>query len=460
MKTKGRRRKNDTIAAVTTPLAEGGIGVIQVTGPVALETAERVFKRKRGGRRLRDASSGDLFYGVVTPPHGGAAGVIDEAIVCVWLAEDSLTGEDLVEISCHGGPVAVRNALNAVVGAGAREADWTEFLARGHINNRMDFIQVEAHRALICAKTRLCVEVLAAQQQGLLSRRVSQLEADCGLLTGRTKDVSKKLTLLVGQLEELLRSSSFGLALTSPQRVSIAGAPNVGKSTLFNTLLRTERAITHHLPGTTRDYINEYISIRGVPFELVDAAGLREADGHVEKKGVEMALDLHRRVDRVILVFDGTKGISGQEWAWVENLEIDRKKIIPVINKIDLGVKLDGTVLDTVFDTPACSISAADGRGIELLEDALLGEYLTHIKDHEKNRTIEPVVFTERQRSLLSDAWRAAGKALDTLSNTKIIDKKALEMVGRGLKGMRCGEGGGASQEILQGIENTVNVCG
>ncbi|MGR3295942.1 MAG: tRNA uridine-5-carboxymethylaminomethyl(34) synthesis GTPase MnmE, partial [Candidatus Bathyanammoxibius sp.] len=118
---KGRSNKNDTIAAITTPLAEGGIGVIQVTGPGALDAAGRVFRRKRGGKNLLDASSGDLFYGVVSLPGSGSSGVIDEAIVCVWRAEDSLTGEDLVEISCHGGPRAVRNTLNAVTGAGARE---------------------------------------------------------------------------------------------------------------------------------------------------------------------------------------------------------------------------------------------------------------------------------------------------------------------------------------------------
>ncbi|MCP4363785.1 MAG: GTP-binding protein [Planctomycetes bacterium] len=474
---KGRSNKNDTIAAITTPLAEGGIGVIQVTGSGALDAAGRVFRRKRGEKNLLDASSGDLFYGVVSVPGGGSSGVIDEAIVCVWRAEDSLTGEDLVEISCHGGPRAVRNALNAVTGAGAREANWAEFLVRGRENNRMDFLQVEAHNAIIRAKTRLSVWVLVAQQSGLLSGRFSQLETDCRLLSGRAKNgvltdrtkknVSKKLALLVSGLEELLGSSSFGLALTSPQRVSIAGAPNVGKSTLFNTLLKIDRSIVHHLPGTTRDYINEYLSIRGVPFEMVDAAGLREADQYVEKKGVERALDLHRRADRVILVFDGTRGISGQEWDWVEALrqdrDIDMKKIIPVINKIDLGVRLDSTVLDTVFECPACLISAIDGRGLELLENALIGEDMTFIEEYERHRHAVPVVFTERQRTLLSDAWYAAARALDTLDTAKTLDKKFLETVSCRLRELRCGggvAGGGVSKKTSQEIANAVDVCG
>ncbi|MHC4277077.1 MAG: GTPase [Planctomycetota bacterium] len=475
---KGRSNKNDTIAAITTPLAEGGIGVIQVTGSGALDAADRVFRRKRGEKNLLDASSGDLFYGVVSLPGGGSSGVIDEAIVCVWRAEDSLTGEDLVEISCHGGPRAVRNTLNAVTGAGAREATWAEFLIRGCENNRLDFLQVEAHKAIIRAKTRLSVWVLMAQQSGLLSGRFSQLETDCRLLSGMTKhdgvltdltnkNVSNKLALLISGLEELLGSSSFGLALTSPQRVSIAGAPNVGKSTLFNTLLKIDRSIVHHLPGTTRDYINEYLSIRGVPFELVDAAGLRETDQYVEKKGVERALELHRRADRVILVFDGTSGISGQEWDWVEVLrqdrDIDMKKIIPVINKIDLGVRLDSTVLDTVFERPACLISAIDGRGLELLENALIGEDMTFIEEYEIHRHAVPVVFTERQRSLLSDAWYAAARALDTLDTTKTLDKKSLETVSCRLRELRCGVGGagaGVSKKTSQEIANAVDVCG
>ncbi len=474
---KGRSNKNDTIAAITTPLAEGGIGVIQVTGSGALDAAGRVFRRKRGEKNLQDASSGDLLYGVVSLPGGGSSGVIDEAIVCVWRAEDSLTGEDLVEISCHGGPKAVRNTLNAVTGAGAREANWVEFLVRGRENNRMDFLQVEAHKAVIRAKTRLSVWVLVAQQSGLLSGRISQLETDCRLLSGRIRDgvltdrtkknVSKKLALLVSGLEELLGSCSFGLALTSPQRVSIAGAPNVGKSTLFNTLLKIDRSIVHHLPGTTRDCIDEYLSIRGVPFEMVDAAGLREADQYVEKKGVERALELHRRADRVILVFDGTRGISGQEWDWVEALrqdrDIDMKKIIPVINKIDLGVRLDSTVLDTVFERPACLISAIDGRGIELLENALIGEDMTFIEEYERHGQAVPVVFTERQRTLLSDAWYAAARALDTLDTTKTFDKKSLETVSCRLRELRCGGGGadgGVSEKNSQKIANAVDVCG
>jgi tRNA modification GTPase len=474
---KGRSNKNDTIAAITTPLAEGGIGVIQVTGPGALDAAGRVFRRKRGEKNLLDASSGDLFYGVVSLPGGGSSGVIDEAIVCVWRAEDSLTGEDLAEISCHGGPRAVRNTLNAVTGAGARESTWAEFLVRGRKNKGVDFLQVEALRAIIHAKTRLSVWVLVAQQSGLLSGRFSQLETDCRLLSGRARDgvftdrtkknVSKKLALLVSGLEELLGSSSFGLALTSPQRVSIAGAPNVGKSTLFNTLLKTQRSIVHHLPGTTRDYINEYLSIRGVPFELVDAAGLREADQHVEKKGVERAQELHRRADRVLLVFDGTRGISGQEWDWVEALrqdsDVDMKKIIPVINKIDLGVRLDSTVLDTVFEHPACLISAIDGRGLELLENALVGEYRTFIEEYEKHGHAVPVVFTERQRMLLSDAWYAAARALDTLDTAKALDKKSLETVSCRLRELRCGgggAGGGVSEKNSQEIANAVDVYG
>lgn len=477
MRMKGRSNKNDTIAAITTPLAEGGIGVIQVTGPGALDAAGRVFRRKRGEKNLLGASSGDLFYGVVSLPGGGSSGVIDEAIVCVWRAEDSLTGEDLVEISCHGGPRAVRNTLNAVTGAGAREATWAEFLVRGRENNRMDSLQAEALRAVIHAKTRLSVWVLVAQQSGLLSGRLSKLETDCRLLSGRTgdgvltdrtrKNVSKKLALLVSGLEELLGSSSFGLALTSPQRVSIAGAPNVGKSTLFNTLLKTQRSIVHHLPGTTRDYINEYLSIRGVPFELVDAAGLREADQYVEKKGVEWALEQHRRADRVLLVFDGTRGITGQEWDWVEALrqdgDVDMKKIIPVINKIDLGVRLDGTVLDTVLERPACLISAIDGRGLELLENALVGEYMTFIEGYERHRHAVPVAFTERQRTLLSDAWHVAALALDTLDTAKTLDKKSLETVSCRLRELRCGGGGagaGVSKRTSQEIANAVDVCG
>ncbi len=469
MQLKAQGMRNDTIAAITTPLGEGGIGVIQVSGPDALETVGRVFRGKKGGEDIRGASSGELFYGIVTAAGGAASTPIDEAIVCVWRSEDSLTGEDLVEINCHGGPRAVRNTLDTVIEAGAREAGWAEFLGRGLRNNRMDCVRVEAQAALIRAKTRLSARVFLVQHQGTLSQRISQLEADIDVIADNVhtgglphKDVLSKLALLLSGLDELLGSSVFGLALSSPQRVSIAGPPNVGKSTLFNTLLKEERVIVHHLPGTTRDYISEYLSVRGIPLELVDSAGLRTTHDQVEKKGVERAHEVHKHADKVILMVDGSRDLYDKEWMSIGKLGLDpdRKKVIPVIKKIDLGVALDTATarLEAIFGGPVCRISALKGLGLESLEKSLVREFQPYIDYYETNRSPKPVVFTERQRLLLSQARDVAGEALGTFTHAKALDVKSLGLVRDKLREFRHGPGHDVLKETLQGVVHTIAV--
>lgn len=459
LKSEMHRRTKDTIAAVTTPLGEGGIGVVQVSGPEALETVSRVFRWKGGGK-ICSALSGQLLYGTLVDDVTST--LIDEAIVCVWRSEESFTGDDLVEINCHGGPRAVRNTLHAVIGAGAREVEWAEFLGRGLESNRMDFIQIEAQEALVRAKTRLSVKTFLAQHQGLLSRRISSLEtyidAIADLATNDPhhklpqEDVSNKLTLLLNGFDELLSSSAFGLALSSPQRVSIAGPPNVGKSTLFNALLAEERAIVHHIPGTTRDYISEYFAVHGIPFELVDSAGLRKTDDHVERMGVERAHDLHKRVDKIILMLDGSKEMSKEEWSLVQELGLDLGggKFIPVVNKIDLGVTLDTDRLKTMFDQPICLVSALKGTGRESLERALVRKFLPYIDCYETSRRPMPVVFTKRQQSVLSHAREVVNGIIEVIVKTEKLDHKALGVVRNKLKEFRCGDRHKVSQETLQ----------
>ena len=459
MKGKVHRRENDTVATVTTPLGEGGIGVIQLSGPRALETVSEIFKGKKD-RNICRASSGELFYGIVVDR--AASVLIDEVIICVWRSKESFTGEDLVEINCHGGPRAVRNTLHAITEAGAREVDWNEFLGRGFKNARMDLTQVEAQQALVHAKTRLSVKTFLAQHQGLLSRRISSLETDINTIMGAAnaslvrrlpqEDVSNKLTLLLNDLDELLNSSAFGLALSSPQRMSIAGLPNVGKSTLFNALLGEERAIVHTVPGTTRDYITEYFSVRGIPFELVDCAGLRETDDHVERMGVERARDLHKRVDKIILVLDGSKEVPEEEWSLIQELSLDlgKKKFILVINKTDLGIMLDVDRLKTMFEQPICLVSALNGLGLESLEKGLIGEFLPYIDCYENKHQPIPVVFTKRQQSVLLHAREAVREVSRLYTEKGMFDKKALGLIGNKLRELRHGDGNKVTQKTSQ----------
>ncbi|MEE9201289.1 MAG: GTPase [Candidatus Brocadiales bacterium] len=464
MKERNLLERNSTIATIATPLGEGGIGVVLVSGPDTLRIAEGVFSVKNGRRRINGVSGGELFYGTVIDPLNDA--VIDEAIVSVWRCENSATGEDLVEINCHGGPKAVKNTLDAVKKAGATVVGWREFLGRGFENGSIDFIQMEAQEALVSAKTRLSARVLLAQHQGLLSRCISGLEADLeviddmisgGVTAGSMhEDASGRFAMFLRAIDKLLDSAVFGLALSSPQRVSIAGAPNVGKSTLFNRLLGEERAIVHHVPGTTRDYVSEYFGACGVPFKLIDAAGLRETDERVEREGVERAYELHKEADKVILMLDGSRPVSTNEWTLIGTL--GREGVIPVINKIDAGVVLESAPVESAFDRPMCRISALKGLGLESLEAALVADVQAYIDRYQGNDCPVPVVFTKRQQSILADARKTAAEILDGSSSTNTLDEKALGLLRPGLREFRCGGRQVRSRKVPESTASATDV--
>ncbi len=426
---------NDTIAFIATPKGEGGIGVVQVSGLRALELVGRLFRSKSasGNVDLTMAPSGSLFYGTMHD----SAGVVDEVLVSVWRSEKSFTGEDLVEISCHGGIMPVQKTMEALLGVGAREGTWEELLDRACIRSndrttegksRLNLVQREALLLLPKAKTRLAVKMLLTQYQSgivTLSNEVERLEGKVrGLKTKimdcNTSEVAYTLSSLLVGLKSLLDSSSFGLALITPLKISIAGVPNVGKSTLFNALLREERALVHPEPGTTRDYISEYLSVEGIPLELIDTAGLREAEG-VERVGVRWASGIHGEAYKVILVLDASRAMTEEEKKLISTL--DRLKVIPVLNKIDLGLESDVGELESLFDAPVCAVSALDGRGLKDLERMLVQEFLPEI-DKGCHR---PIIFTQRQKRLLIELLNMAREipqnVADCFTASEVCDK-------------------------------------
>ncbi len=409
-----KKKSNDTIALIVTPLGEGGIGVVQVFGPEALEITGRLFRGKRQ-EDLTRAPSGSLFYGTLHDDKG----LVDEVLVSVWRANGGSTmsaSGGLVEINCHGGIMAVRKTLEALLKMGAREGSREELLDGAALHGDLgglDLVQKEALFLLPRARTRLAVKVLLAQYESAsgLSQEIKRLECEVkrlkkGLMECDTSGMigahrpPQADALLTSNLELLVNSSLFGLALTNPLSVTIAGAPNVGKSTLFNALLREDRAIVHHEPGTTRDYVSGYLSVEGVPLELIDTAGLREADG-VEKIGVEWAEKLHQQADKVILVLDASRPITQEEEELISTL--DARKVIPVLNKIDLCVghppEADNVPLQ-LFSIPPCQVSALEGRGLNDLKRVLIKDFLPEIEKGPHR----PIVFTQRHKGLLEKA--------------------------------------------------------
>ena len=407
------KMKKETIASITTPIGEGGIGVIHVSGPDSLEIVNAVFKGKRL-KDLRKAESKRLYYGDIC----SNGSTVDEVIVNVLREQDSFTGEDLVEVNCHGGILAVKKTLECVVSAGAKEVHWKELADRPLSNNKIDLIQEEALLEIPKAKTKLGVKVLLDQYNGALSSFIQKTVAQ---IEKRDND-KKMLNDINSKLREILITAAFGCAITSPQKLIITGKPNAGKSTLINALLKEDRLITHEEPGTTRDAIDEMISIDNIPLTIIDTAGIRETDHEVEKLGVLESKKQLREADKIIIVFDSSKPAEKEDREivkFIEELELQKTdkniSIFPVLNKADLPGKLDlKTVVEKTFE-PMCQVSALNGDGLSTLEENLISEF----KEFTEYTPEKPIIFTRRQQEHLSRSLHVSEQCIQLANEAK-----------------------------------------
>ncbi|MBS1258834.1 MAG: tRNA modification GTPase MnmE [Candidatus Scalindua arabica] len=407
--------KNKTIASITTPIGEGGIGVIQVSGPDSLRIVNTVFKGKKL-KNLRNAESKRLYYGDIC----SNGSPVDEVIVNVLREQDSFTGEDLVEVNCHGGIRAVKKTLECVVAAGAKEVHWKELANRSLTNNKIDLIQGEALLEIPKAKTRLGAKVLLDQYNGALSSIVNKIIGEIE----KCDNTGELLNHINNQLRETVRTAVFGCAITSPQKLIITGKPNAGKSTLINELLKEDRSITHKEPGTTRDAVDELISFDGMPFTIIDTAGIRDTDHEVEMLGVLESKKQLSEADKIIIVFDNSKPAEREDNELIEFIEkLDLHKadnshkvsIFPVINKADLPCKLNlSTLIGDTFE-PICQISALNGDGISTLEESLISEF----KEFIEYTPGKPIIFTKRQQEYISRALLFSEKCIQTAEGIK-----------------------------------------
>ena len=403
--------KQKTIASIVTPLAEGGIGKIIVSGPDALNVVNTLFKGK-GIADLRESASHKLYYGYI---HDKGR-KIDEVILNVTKQGDSFTGEDAVEVNCHGGVRVLLRVYECVQSAGAEGAEWDSLLLQSFENRKMDLIRKEAIQELVHARTKLGVKILLNQYAGALPEAVKHgleiIERIRQSVCTEGNDQEVPVSVLAGHIEHLLETAPFGMALTTSQVLVILGKPNVGKSTLINAILGEERMLVHHEPGTTRDYVSEYISVGGIPFEMVDTAGVRETSDTLEAMSIEMTQEQLRRADKVIAVFDNSRNIDEadegilnalNQWLAAKRTDGLQQKalahaIVPVINKCDLPAKADRARIESAIKSPLCCISALNREGFEDLRKRLVQEF-----DTAKNST-GPVVFNSRQYHLLEKA--------------------------------------------------------
>ncbi len=385
----------DTIAAISTATGVGGIGIVRISGDTAVSVADMLF---RGRKTLAESESHRMNYGRIVDPATGET--VDEVLAVKMKAPHSFTREDVVEIHCHGGPVITRRILELVLKQGVRPAEPGEFTKRAFLNGRIDLSQAEAVIDIITAKTDESAKVAVRQLEGNISRKIGQIrdalieliahievtvdypEHDLEEITGQM--VYDRLQSIRSDLMKLLSDFERGRVLREGISIVLAGRPNVGKSSLLNELSGKNRAIVTNVPGTTRDIIEEYINIKGVPVRMADTAGIRETSDIVEKIGVEKTHGAIEEADLVILLIDADEGIKSEDLDLIDKLE--NKKLIVLINKIDLVSEDEAEKLKSELEKrfagkrdelKVLPVSALEGTGIDKLEEAISEMFLS-----------------------------------------------------------------------------------
>lgn len=438
---------NDTIAAISTTTGIGAISIIRLSGPESLEIASKVFTKD-----LTKVETHTIHYGYIKNNNEK----IDEVLVSVMKAPKTFTKEDIVEINCHGGIATTNKVLEILLNNGARLAEPGEFTKRAFLNGRIDLLEAEATMDLISSKSdkarKMSLNTLTGETSNLIKNLrsdivgiISNIEVnidypeyeDIEVLTN--EKILPEIQKFKEKLEKIIKKSQDSKVIKEGIKVGIIGKPNVGKSSLLNSLLEEEKAIVTNVPGTTRDIVEGTIILDNVILNIIDTAGIRESDDIVEKIGIEKSLAIINEADLVIFILNNNEKITAEEKELLEKLK-DKKKII-VINKIDLENKLDKSILDNYIE-----ISAKENIGIEKIKDeikrlfnlgeleasdltymsnarsiSLLGKSLNNINDAiseiNNNSPIDIVEFH------LKDAWNNLGEIIGETYTDELLDE-------------------------------------
>ena len=372
---------DDTIAAIATAPGEGGIGIIRISGEKSLQVAQSIFKSK-SGKMIKDYNARTLIYGTVVDNEK----VIDEVLVAYMKGPNSYTAEDVIEINCHGGFISVKKILELILSKGVRLAEAGEFTKRAFLNGRIDLSQAEAIIDVIKSKTDMAHEVAQSQLEGSLAKKIKDLrmnvtevlahlevsidfaEEDVEEITYQT--LEEKALELRNEIKKLYDTAESGKILRDGLKTVIVGKPNVGKSSLLNSILGENRAIVTDIAGTTRDVIEEFVNIKGIPLKIVDTAGIRETEDVGEKIGVEKSRESFSTADLVIMVLDASRKLSEEDMEILESLK--NKKTIVLLNKMDLEPQIElEKIEEFVNSEDIIKISALKHQGIEELQDKI-----------------------------------------------------------------------------------------
>lgn len=421
-----------TIAAIATPLGEGGLSVIRISGTQAFEIADKVFVPSgRSASAPSTANSHTLHHGQIT--RNGT--IIDEVLLSVMRAPRTFTRENVVEISCHGGIVATKAVLDTVLAAGARLALPGEFTRRAFLNGRIDLAQAEAITDLIYARTELALTAANEQLAGKLSQRINEVRDRLMRTLAHVEahidfpdedispDTHKQLLAAIDSgiefIDELLRTAGEGQLLRRGIRAAIIGRPNAGKSSLLNQLLGHDRAIVSPQAGTTRDTIEETANIRGIPVVFVDTAGLREAQDEIETEGIRRSHQTISRAELILHVLDSSEPFQDKDAAYL--LEFAPRRRILVLNKEDLPRRLE---IPRPMKDPAVSVSCQTGAGIEDLKDAIKNA----VWQGQIHSEMLQVMVNSRHEDALRRGRMALVAAAEALRSGQTLEVVAMEL--------------------------------
>ncbi|MHA6488542.1 tRNA uridine-5-carboxymethylaminomethyl(34) synthesis GTPase MnmE [Bacillus cabrialesii] len=427
----------DTIAAISTPMGEGAIAIVRLSGPEAIQIADKMYKGPKG-KTLSSVESHTIHYGhIVDRPSDR---VVEEVMVSVLKAPRTFTREDVIEINCHGGIVTVNQVLQLALREGARLAEPGEFTKRAFLNGRIDLSQAEAVMDLIRAKTDRAMNVAMNQMEGRLSALVRRLRSEILETLAHVEvnidypeydDVEEmthqllveKATAVKKEIEALLRTSEQGKILREGLSTVIIGRPNVGKSSLLNSLVHEAKAIVTDIPGTTRDVIEEYVNVRGVPLRLVDTAGIRETEDIVERIGVERSRQVLKEADLILLVLNYSEELSEEDVKLFEAIE--GMDVIVIMNKTDLKAKIDiERVRELANGRPVVTTSLLKEEGINDLEEAIQSLFYTGAIESGDLT----YVSNTRHISILQQAKSAIEDALSGIEQDVPIDMVQIDL--------------------------------
>lgn len=410
----------ETIAAIASAMSPSGIGIIRISGPESLDVIDRIYQSKNGKKKIKDVHTHTIHYGYIVDN----SNVVDEVLVMIMRGPHTYTGEDTVEIDCHGGVLAMKKVLETVVKNGARPAEPGEFTKRAFLNGRIDLSQAEAVMDVISAKNEYALKSSLSQLKGSVQESIRDIRSkiiyhiayiESALddpehisVDGYGVKLREEIKPLKAQIVKLLKSADEGKMIKEGIKTVILGKPNAGKSSLLNILVGEERAIVTDIAGTTRDILEEQIVLNGVSLRMIDTAGIRATEDQVEKIGVEKAREYAKDADLILYVVDASRSLDENDQSIIELLR--DKKAIVLLNKSDLPAEVSVEYLKNQIHAPIVWISAKEETGIEELENVIKNLFFAG----ELNFNDEVYITNIRHKTALEEAK----KSLELVENS------------------------------------------